>query len=67
MGKKKVGVDSNLCVKCMKCVNDCPTKNIYLDENIKFKNQCISCQRCVHCCPVNAFTYKGKHFEQYKL
>lgn len=65
--RKKISVDTSLCVKCMKCVKNCPTKNIYFEEEIKFKNNCISCQRCLHLCPVNAFKYKGHHFEQYRI
>lgn len=65
--KDKLTVNMSLCVKCQKCVKNCPTKNIILDETIKFKNQCICCQRCIHNCPVNAFYYKGKRVSQYKI
>ncbi|KXZ40244.1 4Fe-4S dicluster domain-containing protein [Alkalithermobacter thermoalcaliphilus JW-YL-7 = DSM 7308] len=65
--KKKISVDTKLCIKCMKCIKDCPTENIYFEDEIKFKDKCISCQRCLHSCPVNAFKYKGKHFEKYTI
>lgn len=65
--KNKLKVDMSLCVKCKKCVQNCPTKNIIFDETIKFKSQCICCQRCIHGCPVNAFYYKGKRVSQYKI
>lgn len=64
--KKRLSIDQRLCIKCGKCVQECPTKNINLSDKISFNSKCISCQRCMHNCPVNAFTYKGKHFEQYK-
>ncbi len=65
--KKNFKVDETRCIKCGKCVKDCPTQNIKLKNNsICFNNQCISCVRCLHCCPFNAIMYKEKHFEQYK-
>jgi ferredoxin len=64
--QKRLDVDEDLCIRCGKCARECPTRNIKLESNISFKANCISCQRCIHSCPVNAFTYKGKHFEQYK-
>lgn len=64
--KKRLSIDTQLCIKCGICARDCPTKNINLEDSVTFKANCISCQRCMHNCPVNAFTYKGKHFEQYK-
>lgn len=65
--KRTLDVDYELCVKCMKCVKNCPTLNIKFREGFTFGNKCISCQRCMHGCPTNAFLYKGRHFEQYKL
>lgn len=65
--KKNLDVDYNLCVRCGKCVKNCPTRNINMDKFITFNSDCISCQKCIHGCPTNAFTFKGKHFKQYKL
>ena len=49
-------VNTDKCVKCMKCVNNCPTKNItYEDGKFKFGNQCLLCTRCSFNCPVDAF------------
>ncbi|WMJ79497.1 EFR1 family ferrodoxin [Clostridium sp. MB40-C1] len=65
---KNLSVDEGACVKCEKCVNECPTNNISMTNgNITFGSTCISCQHCIHKCPVNAFRYKGKKFEQYKI
>jgi len=65
--KKNFKVDETRCVKCGKCVKDCPTENIKLEnKNVSFNSHCISCVRCFHRCPFNAIMYKEKHFEQYK-
>ncbi len=49
-------VDKNKCVKCMKCVNDCPEKNIYVSKKgkIKFHHNCDMCMRCSFFCPTDA-------------
>lgn len=65
--KNNLSIDYDLCVKCGKCSKNCPTRNIKLGDQITFKSDCISCQRCIHSCPVNAFLYKGKKLEQYKI
>ncbi|MGY0374521.1 EFR1 family ferrodoxin [Clostridium sp. JNZ J1-5] len=66
--KKKLSVNEEECIKCNKCVRECPTGNINLEKDkITFNLNCISCQKCIHKCPVNAFRYKGRTFEQYKL
>lgn len=66
--QKNLSVDKNKCIKCGKCVIDCPVHNISLNkDNIEFSNKCVSCQRCLHSCPKNAFLYKGKSFEAYRL
>lgn len=48
-------VDKKKCIKCMKCINDCPAHNIVLkDDKIKFKGHCLMCQKCVMYCPKQA-------------
>ena len=48
-------VDKEKCVNCMKCVNDCPEKNIYVKNGkIKFHHHCDMCMRCSFFCPTNA-------------
>ncbi len=50
-------VESKKCIKCLKCVNDCPAKNIVFDKEkgkFKFKGQCLMCQRCIMYCPRQA-------------
>ncbi|MDH6604258.1 ferredoxin [Bacilli bacterium PM5-9] len=38
--KYSFSVDNN-CNKCLKCINNCPTKNIIFDDKIKFNKKCI--------------------------
>ena len=50
-------VKKERCIKCMKCVNDCPAKNIsYIEkkDKIHFGYQCLMCQRCIMYCPKQA-------------
>lgn len=43
------------CIFCMKCIKDCPTKNITIKNNsIRFNSHCIMCMRCVQNCPADA-------------
>ncbi len=45
------------CNLCEKCVRNCPTQNIYREEDdIKFKNKCTFCLRCIYTCPKNSIT-----------
>ena len=54
--------DSEKCVKCMRCIQLCPTGNIKLaDGEITFANDCIFCMRCYNYCPKTAITAYGKH------
>lgn len=43
------------CVKCMRCVKDCPAANISLKEGrIAFGLRCVMCMRCAMYCPADA-------------
>ena len=49
-------VDMNKCVKCMKCVKDCPEQNIRFENGkFKFSHHCEMCMRCSFYCPTDAF------------
>ncbi len=53
-------IDNSKCIKCMKCVNDCPVHNItFKDNKFKFGKECLMCQRCVMYCPKDAFKSLG--------
>ena len=48
-------VKKDQCIKCLKCVNECPAKNIsFKDGKFKFGGQCLMCQRCIMYCPKKA-------------
>ena len=52
---------SDECIRCGRCVENCPTHNIKLqDGKITFGKQCMTCLRCVSVCPVQAIDVNGK-------
>lgn len=54
---KTFKINKKKCIKCMKCVNACPTQNIeFVDGKFKFHNRCLCCTRCSFNCPTNAFS-----------
>ena len=63
-----IKVDNTKCIKCMRCLENCPAKAIHLEEEFpKIDNKiCESCQRCVGFCPTSAIYVKGKVSEQYR-
>lgn len=43
------------CLRCQKCVRDCPTQNITVKEGkFVFGNKCLMCARCSFNCPADA-------------
>lgn len=54
---KMLHINKKKCIKCMKCVNSCPLKNIeYKNDKFKFHWRCTLCARCSFNCPTNAFS-----------
>lgn len=54
---KTFKINKKKCIKCMMCVNNCPTHNIeFVDGKFKFHNHCLCCTRCSFNCPTNAFS-----------
>lgn len=48
-------VDAKKCVRCMKCINECPENNIqYKDSKFRFGKNCCGCFRCSFNCPEGA-------------
>lgn len=51
-------VNTNRCVKCMRCVKECPVQNIrYKNGRFSFGMECVGCGRCYFQCPVDAYTF----------
>ena len=50
-------VDESKCIKCNKCIKECPNHNIYINKKgkIKLNHHCEMCMRCSFYCPTNAF------------
>jgi ferredoxin/flavodoxin len=47
------------CIKCGKCVANCPTRNIsFKDGKFKFSGHCVLCLKCSFNCPVQAYSHK---------
>ncbi len=52
-------VDKKKCIRCRKCMINCPTHNIRYDKNKKkiyFNQNCVMCMRCSLKCPTDAIT-----------
>lgn len=48
-------VDDNKCIKCQKCIRECPHNNVYLYKGkIKFHHHCDMCMNCSFHCPKDA-------------
>jgi ferredoxin len=63
-----IAVDFAKCVRCGRCVKECPAKAILMEESGPVINPkvCESCQRCVGFCPTGAMQVPGKPAEPYK-
>ncbi|MBN2157093.1 MAG: EFR1 family ferrodoxin [Candidatus Lokiarchaeota archaeon] len=60
----RFSADSERCIKCLKCVKECPTENIHYDkisEKILYGNNCTWCMRCYNRCPTQAVLVRGKY------
>ncbi|ACL15846.1 DUF362 domain-containing protein [Methanosphaerula palustris] len=51
-------VDSDLCVGCETCVDECPAEAIAMANGIAVidKDKCVDCGSCVEVCPSSAIT-----------
>lgn len=55
---KKFTVDTDVCIKCGKCVKVCPVENIKGTPPVWNHNgKCTSCLACYHYCPVHAVNF----------
>ena len=62
-------IDEDLCDGCRICIQQCPLKNLSIEEGIaQSAGRCTTCYRCVNRCPKKAITLLGdKVEEQYKI
>jgi len=54
-----LNLNNNLCTRCSKCFNDCPSKSIGLNEEGYpeiINDNCIRCQHCFAICPEGAIS-----------
>ena len=66
----KFSADSERCIKCLKCVKECPVENIVYDEiseKIIFNNNCTWCMRCYTRCPTQAVLVRGRYCDPKKF
>jgi NAD-dependent dihydropyrimidine dehydrogenase PreA subunit len=55
---RKMNIDKEKCILCLKCIKNCPVEAIVLDDGIiKFNSRCTSCFRCIKGCDYKAINY----------
>lgn len=61
-------VDREICIACMQCIKDCPTRVISLEEGKAYihNDNCIKCGHCVAICPVKAVSTDDYDMDEVK-
>lgn len=54
-----IEINPDQCIKCLKCVSECPAMAIDIDSFI-VKPNCIKCGHCVAICPKQAIRFEGR-------
>lgn len=50
-----MNVNDDKCIRCGKCVRECPVKAISIDDKVGFNElRCLHCYHCVVTCPLDA-------------
>ncbi|MDF2988819.1 MAG: hypothetical protein K0R50_4329 [Eubacterium sp.] len=58
---KTLSINCDTCNRCMRCVNNCPTKSInYNNNSFTFLPSCTACMRCYNNCPAYSILFNGK-------
>lgn len=56
----KLKINNEACMRCGKCVENCPTGNLVMGDNeVMTKSRCTMCYRCIAHCPKQAITLTG--------
>jgi NAD-dependent dihydropyrimidine dehydrogenase PreA subunit len=60
-----LGVNQDTCIRCMACVDHCPTGSIHFDEEtgFSFHAGCTACMRCYNFCPTGSITTDGVYYD----
>lgn len=61
-------VNKEKCITCKQCINDCPVKDIILEDNkAHIKNEaCIKCGHCIAVCPTKAISTTDYNMDEVK-
>lgn len=62
LAKPKIYIDTEKCIKCGRCVNDCSYHCLTMEVGVlSYHGQdCEHCFRCIHHCPVKALSIKKR-------
>ncbi|HMK45492.1 MAG TPA: 4Fe-4S binding protein [Methanocella sp.] len=64
-GMPEIKYDRSNCVKCKKCLNECPVSAIeMIDFPIRDLHRCVYCYHCALACPKGAITYSLEDVEK---
>ena len=57
-GMPAIRIDTDKCIKCKKCSNECPVNAIEMNGHpVRNENRCIHCYHCTTLCPKGAVIY----------
>lgn len=63
-----ISFDAKRCIRCGKCIKECPNGAISADKEKKisiFFHHCTYCQHCVLICPKQALTMENRRYEDF--